>query len=183
MIDSLIDCLQKLTFFYAWQIDHQYLEERSVLEDHWLFRGTGILYYSDKAVPVLGWRKMDKRGKIDFKLPSLALAFHELPSCDTWIPPSLLPPKLDSPTNITAGYRHDSLGSFSPEFPSAPSPPARSMSEISPFVDSSGRRLAPALKTLISADRIPEEEPDHETDAEKRAHGAAVSLLGLRGEH
>lgn len=65
-------------------IDRQYATEQKVLEEHWLFRGTGILEHANRAVPLLGWRRMDARGRIDFKLPSVSAAFSDLPKVIGW---------------------------------------------------------------------------------------------------
>eukprot|EP01069_Polyplicarium_translucidae_P007195 Polyplicarium_translucidae@DN3070_c0_g1_i5.p1 len=73
-------------------IDYEYMEEREVLEHHWLFKGSGALQLADRVVPILGWRKMKADSKIDTKLPSISKAFNELPE----VCPAVFPEGIDS---------------------------------------------------------------------------------------
>ncbi|XP_026194519.1 uncharacterized protein LOC34619458 [Cyclospora cayetanensis] len=70
-------------------IDHQYLEDRKALENHWLFKGTDVLTHADRVVPRLGWRKVDRLGNLDIKNPDITQAFmclHEA-AIYSWVVP------------------------------------------------------------------------------------------------
>eukprot|EP00921_Rhytidocystis_pertsovi_P005017 GHVQ01008684.1.p1 GENE.GHVQ01008684.1~~GHVQ01008684.1.p1 ORF type:complete len:934 (-),score=97.85 GHVQ01008684.1:1391-4192(-) len=59
-------------------IDCQYLEEKDFLMKHWLFAETDAIKHADKVVPILGWRKLDKRGKLSIKAPNISEAFRDI---------------------------------------------------------------------------------------------------------
>lgn len=149
------------------------------MEDHWLFRGTGILYFADKAVPVLGWRRMDRMGKIDFKLPSLTSSFRDLPTCDSWIPPFLLPPTIQPTLSDSVMDFRDSTklsGSGGQITITIPSP----QSDTSSRVRLSGTR---PLEKLRNLEGTRQEGEGEEKEAEQRAHATSAALLGLRGKN
>eukprot|EP00922_Rhytidocystis_sp_ex-Travisia-forbesii_P064018 GHVS01095197.1.p1 GENE.GHVS01095197.1~~GHVS01095197.1.p1 ORF type:complete len:1064 (-),score=89.63 GHVS01095197.1:186-3377(-) len=59
-------------------IDYQYMEEKQFLQSHWLFHGTDVLRHADRIVPVLGWRKLNKRGNLSIKTPSIHDVFKDI---------------------------------------------------------------------------------------------------------
>ncbi|KAL8271771.1 hypothetical protein Esti_004280 [Eimeria stiedai] len=71
-------------------IDHQYLEDRKALENHWLFKGTDVLAHADRVVPKLGWRRVDRLGNLDIKCPDITQAFMSLHEAAiySWVVPS-----------------------------------------------------------------------------------------------
>ncbi|KAL8433159.1 hypothetical protein Efla_002350 [Eimeria flavescens] len=71
-------------------IDHQYLEDRKALENHWLFKGTDVLTHADRVVPRLGWRKVDRLGNLDIRCPDITQAFMSLHEAAiySWVVPT-----------------------------------------------------------------------------------------------
>lgn len=128
---------------------------------------------------------MDKRGKIDFKLPSLAAAFLDLPSCDSWIPPCLLPPKVDKEITSSEILGPRGLGSYgsnmeTPRSGSQILPPQSVFPDESPFAASPMLKLSSTVEKLKSAEGIATGTDVIESDAEERARAATAAMLGLR---
>ncbi|KAL8437038.1 hypothetical protein ACSSS7_001288 [Eimeria intestinalis] len=96
-------------------IDHQYLEDRKALENHWLFKGTDVLAHADRVVPKLGWRKVDRLGNLDIKCPDITQAFMSLHEAAiySWVVPS---------EQFQEEDRDDDLDTSKPSEKAAPAP-------------------------------------------------------------
>lgn len=63
-------------------IDYNYNIRRRNLQNHWLFKDTNILQFSNKIVPELYWRKMNKIGHFDLNLPDIYMCLQNISACD-----------------------------------------------------------------------------------------------------
>ncbi|ANQ09563.1 Sodium/hydrogen exchanger [Plasmodium coatneyi] len=63
-------------------IDYNFYIRKKNLKNYWLFKGTNILHFSSKIVPELYWRKMNKYGEFDLRLPDIYACLQDISSCD-----------------------------------------------------------------------------------------------------
>ncbi|SBT46788.1 sodium/hydrogen exchanger, Na+, H+ antiporter, putative [Plasmodium ovale wallikeri] len=63
-------------------IDYNFYIRKKNLKNYWLFKGTNILHFSNKIVPELYWRKMNKFGEFDLRLPDIYACLQDISSCD-----------------------------------------------------------------------------------------------------
>ncbi|CAA9990636.1 sodium/hydrogen exchanger, putative [Plasmodium knowlesi strain H] len=63
-------------------IDYNFYIRKKNLKNYWLFKGTNILHFSNKIVPELYWRKMNKYGEFDLRLPDIYACLQDISSCD-----------------------------------------------------------------------------------------------------
>ncbi|SCO69621.1 sodium/hydrogen exchanger, Na+, H+ antiporter, putative [Plasmodium vivax] len=63
-------------------IDYNFYIRKKSLKNYWLFKGTNILHFSNKIVPELYWRKMNKYGEFDLRLPDIYACLQDISSCD-----------------------------------------------------------------------------------------------------
>ncbi|KAI4834608.1 sodium/hydrogen exchanger [Plasmodium brasilianum] len=77
-------------------IDYNFSIRKNNLKNYWLFKGTNILHFSNKIVPELYWRKMNKYGEFDLRLPDIYACLQDISSCNI----SLWEQEYDSQTII-----------------------------------------------------------------------------------
>ncbi|CDU20391.1 sodium/hydrogen exchanger protein [Plasmodium yoelii] len=63
-------------------IDYNFSIRKKNLKNYWLFNDTNILYFSNKIVPELYWRKMNKYGEFDLGLPDIYACLQDISACD-----------------------------------------------------------------------------------------------------
>ncbi|SOV20153.1 sodium/hydrogen exchanger, Na+, H+ antiporter, putative [Plasmodium sp. gorilla clade G2] len=63
-------------------IDYNFYIRKKNLKNYWLFKGTNILHFSSKIVPELYWRKMNKYGEFDLRLPDIYTCLQDIRTCD-----------------------------------------------------------------------------------------------------
>ncbi|GAW83243.1 sodium/hydrogen exchanger 1 [Plasmodium gonderi] len=63
-------------------IDYNFYIRKKSLKNYWLFKGTNILHFSNKIVPELYWRKMNKYGEFDLRLPDIYACLQDISSCN-----------------------------------------------------------------------------------------------------
>ncbi|CAD2112771.1 hypothetical protein YYG_00045 [Plasmodium vinckei petteri] len=63
-------------------IDYNFSIRKKNLKNYWLFNDTNVLYFSNKIVPELYWRKMNKYGEFDLGLPDIYACLQDISACD-----------------------------------------------------------------------------------------------------